>query len=212
MSQLNPEKILALDISSKTGWALMVSDKDGIVLEGYGTLAQIHEPLGQYPSNFVDWAYACFDKIKELIVQFAPDVLVIEETVAGSKAVYTQKFLEWVHFLVAKLIKETNIKATYLLTGAWRSEVSAKMTKDESKHNKAVRKYKEENNTKIAYDEKGKRVGILTKKHINIRRANEVFGNFLPAPLRKKDEDTADSLLLGYCYHLRRIKNEQRIR
>ena len=187
----------------------MISSDSGIVLESYGTLEQIHGEgmQGQYPVNYVVWAYTCFAQIEELIDRFAPDVLVIEETVAGSKAVYTQKILEWIHFLVAKYIKETNIKAIYLLTGAWRSEVGAKMTKEESKHNKKVKAYKEENGTSIAYDDKGKRIGKLSKKHINIRRANEVFGKFLKTPLRKKDEDTADSLLLGYCYHLRRMKN-----
>lgn len=203
---MTDERVLTLDISSKTGWASLVSTKDGIELEAYGQLPAIHQPDGQYPSSMVDWAYLCYAEIMILVDRFAPDVLVIEETVAGSKAVYTQKFLEWVHFLVAKFIKESSIKATYLLTGAWRSEVGCLMTKEESKHNKAVKKYKEANNTKIAYDEKGKRIGRLTKKHINVRRANEVFGQYLKTPLRKKDEDTADSLLLGYCYHLRRIK------
>jgi Holliday junction resolvasome RuvABC endonuclease subunit len=201
------ERILALDMSTKTGWASMVSTKDGIVLEAYGTSPQIHEIEGKYPINFVEWAYAVFNQIAELIDRFAPDVLVIEETVAGSKAVYTQKILEWIHFLVAKFIKETNIRAIYLLTGTWRSEVGCKMTKEESKHNKAVKASKEASGTSIARNADGKRIGKLTKKHINIRRANEVFGEYLKTPLRKKDEDTADSLLLGYCYHLRRMKN-----
>ena len=188
----------------------MVSGPNGIVLEAYGTIPQIHMPLGKYPSSFVDWAYQCFGEVEKIIDQFAPEVLVIEETVAGSKAVYTQKILEFIHFLLAKFIKESSIKAIYLLTGEWRSQVGCKMTKEESKHNKAVKKYKEKNKAKIAYNESGKRIGKLTKKHINIRRANEVFGQFLKEPLRKKDEDTADSLLLGFCYHLRRIKeNEQ---
>ena len=117
------ERILSLDMSSKTGWASMVSSDKDIVLEEYGTLSQIHEPAGQYPVNYVDWAYAVTAEIFALIDRFAPDVLVIEETVAGSKGVYTQKILEWIHFLVAKFIKETNIKAIYLLTGSWRSEV-----------------------------------------------------------------------------------------
>ena len=206
---MTDERILTLDISSKTGWSSMVSTQNGIVLESYGTSPQIHEPDGQYPLNFLVWVDLCFEYIVRLIDSHAPDVLVIEETVAGSKAVYSQKFLEWMHYRLAKLIKETNIKAIYLLTGAWRSEVGAKMTKEESKHNKSVKKYKEAHGTKIAYNEAGKRIGKLTKKHINIRRANEVFGAFLKTPLRKKDEDTADSLLLGYCYHLRRIKYEQ---
>jgi hypothetical protein len=205
MSQI--ERILSLDVSSKTGWASMTSTFEGIELEAYGTLPQIHEPTGQYPHNYIDWAYACFMQIEELIDRFAPDTLVIEETVAGSKSVYSQKFLEWVHFLLAKFIKETNIRAIYLLTGTWRSEVGCKMTKEESKHNKAVKASKEASGTSIARNADGKRIGKLTKKHINIRRANEVFGEYLKTPLRKKDEDTADSLLLGYCYHLRRMKN-----
>jgi hypothetical protein len=191
------ERILALDMSTKTGWASMISTPNGVVLEEYGTIPQIHEPSGQYPINYVEWAHACVNQILELIDRLAPDTLVIEETVAGSKGVYTQKILEWIHFLVAKFIKETNIKAIYLLTGSWRSEVGCKMTKEESN-----------GDTRVAYDENGKRIGKLGKKHINVRRANEVFGKFLKTPLRKKDEDTADSLLLGYCYHLRRIKNE----
>jgi lipopolysaccharide export system protein LptC len=81
------------------------------------------------------------------------------------------------------------------------------MSKEESKHNKVVKAYKGKHKTKIAYDESGKRIGRLTRKHINVRRANEVFGEFLTEPLRMKDEDAADSLMLGYCYHLRRMKN-----
>jgi hypothetical protein len=205
---MEDERILALDMSTKTGWALMISTDQSVFLEEYGTLPQIHEPEGQYPINYVEWAHACVSGIFGLIDRLAPDTLVIEETVAGSKGVYTQKILEWIHFLVAKFIKETNIRAIYLLTGTWRSEVGCKMTKEESKHNKKVTAYKAAHgDTRVAYDESGKRIGKLGKKHINIRRANEVFGPFLKKLLRKKDEDTADSLLLGYCYHLRRMRH-----
>lgn len=202
------ERVLSLDISTKTGWSLLISG-DRIDLESYGKISAITEPQGQYPDNYVEWAYLCYSKIVELIDSLTPDVLVIEETCAGSKNVYSQKILEFIHFLVAKLIKETKIKVVYLLTGTWRTEVGAKMTKEESKHNKYVKEYKELHKVEIARDINGKRIGKLTKKHINIRRANEVFGEFLEKPLRKKDEDTADSLMLGYCYHLRRLKNER---
>lgn len=204
---MKEERVLSLDISTKTGWSLLISG-DELVLESYGQVPQIHTPDGAYPETFVDWAYDCYAKIVEIIDQTAPDVLVIEETSAGSKAIYTQKILEWIHFLVAKLVKETKIKTIYLMTEQWRRETGCKMSKEESKHNKSVRAYKAKNKTKIAYDESGKRIGKLTRKHINIRRANEVFGHFFKEPLRKKDEDTADSLLLGYCYHLRRLKME----
>lgn len=203
------ERILALDVSTKTGWALLVSGKT-LSLETYGQIPQIHEPEGAYPENYVDWATEIYLKIVDLIDNLAPDVLVIEETAAGSKNVFSQKILEWIHFLVAKFIKETRIRVIYFLTEQWRREVGCKMTKEESKHNKAVVAYKKANKAKVAYDEQGKRIGKLTRKHINIRRANEVFGEFFLEPLRKKDEDLADATLLGLAYHLRRIKNESR--
>lgn len=203
---MNHERILALDVSSKTGYASMVSTESGIILGEYGTLDQIHEPNGEYPGNYVTWAYEVFKNIEGLIHKHKPDVLAIEETVAGSKAVYSQKFLEWVHFLLAKYIKDSEIRSVYFLTGSWRSEVFCKMTKEESERNKYVKKYKKDNKSKLARDINGKIVGKITKKHVNIRRANEVFGEFLKKPLRKKDEDTADSLLLGYALHLRRFK------
>ena len=54
--------------------------------------------------------FSNLSKILELINQFAPDILVIEETCAGSKNVYSQKILEWTHFLVAKFIYEKMLK------------------------------------------------------------------------------------------------------
>ena len=198
------ERILSLDVSTKTGWALLVSDGENFTLEKYGKIDKTTEPEGQYPGNYIDWAYDVWASICAIKDELKPDVLVIEETSAGSKSIYAQKILEWIHFLLAKTIKECNIKVTYLLTEQWRRETGCLMTKEESKHNKAVKKFKEKNNTSIAYNEEGKRIGKITRKHVNIRRANEIFLKFLKEPLRKKDEDVADSLLLAFCYHLRR--------
>lgn len=198
-------------MSSKTGWALVVSTGDGPQLEEYGMIQKTSEPDGKYPANYVDWAYQVFGEITQLIDRLAPDVLVIEETVAGSKQVYSQKILEWIHFLVAKMIKECQIEAVYLLTGQWRAETGCVMSAEEKKKNKAVREYKKlkEKETGVkptaAYDINGKRIGLVGKKHVNVRRANEVYGAFLKRPLQKKDEDEADALMLAYCYHLRRV-------
>jgi Holliday junction resolvasome RuvABC endonuclease subunit len=203
---MDTKRILSIDLSTKTGWALVISSDTGIELIDYGMIPQIPQPDGLYPSCFVDWAYLVFNGIEDLIKNFKPDMLAIEETVAGSKAVYSQKILEYSHFLLAKYIKESSIESIYLLTGAWRSEVGCKMTKEESKHNKEVKDYKKKHGTKLARDINGKIQGKLTKKHINIRRANEVFGEFLKEPLRKKNEDEADALLLAFAMHLRRLK------
>lgn len=201
-------------MSSKTGWACIESSDEGMKLVEYGMIAKTSEPIGKYPANYVDWAYQVFGEISKLIERFKPDILVIEETVAGSKQVYSQKILEWIHFLVASFIKSSNIEAVYQLTGTWRSEVGCVMTNEEKKRNKAVRDYKKQKEKETgvkpmaAYDIEGKRIGIVGKKHVNIRRANEVFGSFLKRPLQKKDEDEADALLLAYSIHLRRVGNK----
>ena len=202
-------------MSSKTGYALLVSSGDGYSLEEYGMIPKSSEPPGAYPGNYVDWAYQIFGKISELIDRMAPDVLVIEETCAGSKNVYSQKILEFCHFLLAKMIRDRNLEACYMLTGQWRFETGCSMTKEESKRNKEVREYKKAIEKKTgakptaAYDiVTGKRIGKIGKKHVNVRRANEIFGKFLKEPLRQKNEDEADSLLLAYTYHLRRVKSK----
>jgi hypothetical protein len=201
------ERVLSLDISSKTGWACLVSGPESFELVDTGQIAKSSEPEGQYPSNYVEWAYLIFGEIYKLIETYQPDVLVIEETAGGSKNAMSQKILEYTHFLVAKFIRETGIRCLYLLTEQWRRETGCQMTKEELKANRKVAEYKKRNDTSIAYDPSGKRVGKITRKHVNIRRANELFGQWLDAPLRKKDEDTADALMLAYAYHARKTRN-----
>jgi hypothetical protein len=200
------ERVLTLDLSSKTGYNLVISSDEGIHLEAYGQVPKIECPESSYPVSYVLWAHEIFNKIEELVIKYSPDTLLIEETCAGSKNVYSQKLLEWSHFLVAKLIKDTGIKSVYMQTGVWRKEASSYMNSEEKLHNKEVAKYKKQNNTKIARDIKGKRIGKITKKHVAIRRANEVFGKYFDKPLRKKDEDLADSLCISLAYHNQRLR------
>lgn len=202
------ERVLSLDISTKTGWACIESSPTSFTLVDTGQIAKTSEPEGQYPSNYVEWAYSIFGEIYKLIETYQPDILVIEETAGGSKNARSQKILEYIHFLVAKFIRETGIRCIYLLTEQWRRETGCQMTKEELKSNRKVAEYKKKNDTSIAYDASGKRVGKITRKHVNIRRANELFGQWLEAPLRKKDEDTADALMLAYAYHARRLRNQ----
>src|ERR1700677_1525716 len=100
------ERILSLDISTKTGYAFAISSQNGMKLEGYATLKQIHEPNGKYPGTYVDWSLMCFKEIKKVIDQFNPNILVIEETSKGSKNAMSQKVLEYIHYNLAYYIKE----------------------------------------------------------------------------------------------------------
>ena len=206
------ERVLSLDVSTKTGWACAISSDNGIKLMGYGTIPQIHQPEGNYPSNYVVWAYSCFKEIGKLIIKFNPQILVIEETSKGSKNAMSQKILEFIHFLLAKCIADNHIKSVYVMTEQWRREIGCQMTKEEKLKNKEVRDYKKAylkkhgKETTIAYDINGKRIGLTGRKHVNVRRANEIFEGQLKTPLKRKDEDLADGLGLLACYHFRRLK------
>lgn len=201
------ERVLSLDISTKTGWACLISSPESLVLEDTGQVPAIHEPLGYYPSNYVEWAYLNFAEILRLVETHQPDVLVIEETAGGSKSGMSQKILEFTHFLVAKFIRETGIKVMYFLTEEWRRATGCLMTKEEKKRNATRSKLKKETGQKLARDKDNKIIGKITRKHVNVRRANEVFGEFLKTPLRQKDEDTADALLLAYAYHAKKTRS-----
>jgi len=200
------EKILSLDVSSKTGFSVLITGTNGVcVLEDYGQVPKIHCPDSEsYPGSYVTWAYKCFEKIEELIERYQPDVLVIEE-ITKSKNAMSQKFLDFVHFLVCRFIQETGIKNFWFQTGEWRREVGSHMNDAEKKRNKEVRKYKKEHKSKLAYDIiTGKRIGMIGKKHVTIRLINEIFKDQLKEPLKRKDDDTADAIALSYCYHLRK--------
>ena len=207
---MNPERILSLDVSTKTGWAFAISSDSGIKLEDYGTIPQIHQPDGDYPSNYVMWAYKCFAEIIRLIEKYSPEVLVIEDTSKGSKNAMSQKILEWTHFLLAQYIRSSKVKSVYLMTEQWRREIGCQMSKEEKLRNKEVRTYKKKHKTVIAYDINGKRTGLIGRKHVNIRRVSEIFAGQLKEPLKRKDEDLADGLGLLACYHFRKLKENDR--
>jgi Holliday junction resolvasome RuvABC endonuclease subunit len=197
------ERVLALDMSTKTGWALIESGSNSLELLDYGQFVQMAEPKDvPYPESYVDWANAIVKQIRALVTTHTPDILVIEETASGSKSNYSQKILEFIHYLVAFFVKTTGIRTRYFLTEEWRRICACKMTKEESKRNKDVRDYKKKHGTKLAKSAEGKVIGRIGRKHINVRRANEIFEKYLDEPLRKKDEDAADAMLLGAAYHL----------
>lgn len=184
-------------------------------MNGYGTLEQIHQPQGNYPSNYVVWAYECFKEIQDLIDKFKPDTIVIEETSKGSKNAMSQKILEWIHFLLAQYIRSNSAKSVYIMTEEWRREIGCKMSDQEKLRNKEVRDYKKSyekkhgKKTTVAYDINGKRIGLIGRKHVNIRRVSEIFGDQLLKPLKRKDEDLADGLGLAACYHFRRLNGDK---
>lgn len=199
-----PERVLSLDLSTKTGYSLLVLSGNEMVLEAYGQLDKVSCPDEEpYPGSYVTWAYKCFEKIEELIEWLKPDVLIIEE-VTRSKNALTQKILDYLHFLVSKLIQETGIRNIWYQTGEWRKEVGSYMNKSEKKQNEYVRDYKKKTGKILARDKNNKVIGKVTKKKVTIRLVNDIFKSQLKTLLGPSEDDKADAIALSYCYYLRK--------
>lgn len=191
-------KVLALDISTKTGFAVGTIEGQQLVLVEWGAVKKIDKPDSPYPKDYLEWSRAVRDELVKIIDAHRPDIIVIEETSRGSKNAMSQKILEYIHYLVASHIVSENYNTKYYMTGEWRNIVGAKMTSAELKKNAQSRKIKLKTGAKLARDENNKIIGKVTKKHVNVRKANEIFN----LDLKVKDNDLADALLLLKAYHI----------
>jgi len=189
--------VLSLDLSTKTGYSVAHIKDNKYELLASGTLPKIEKPKIEYPMDYLQWSWECFREIEKLMKQFSPDKLVIEETSKGSKNNFSQKILEFIHLRVAEMISYTMTPAKYYRTEEWRRVCGCLMTTEEKKQNKTVRT-KHGLGEKVVKDSDGKRLGKVGKKHVNVRRVNELFN----LDLKLKDEDRADAILLGYAFFL----------
>lgn len=197
-------RILAIDMSTKTGYAVLDIEDGDFTLVAADTLPKESEPEGDYPINYLDWSYKSFNHIEKIIEQYKPDEFVIEETAKGSKNNMSQKIVEFLHFELALYFRDTDNNKSprrYYLTEEWRRIVGCLMNKEEKKQNAEVRKQRKKG-IKVCKNKDGKRIGIVTKKHVNVRRANEVYD----LELILKDEDRADALLLAHALYLEKYK------
>lgn len=182
-------KIFSLDISTNTGFAYF---EDGNLKE-YGLICLNNKEnkkksiaeFGKYPENYQEYALTLAKKIKakmdSLVSEdFWDDGMILIEETTKSRAVYTQKILEFIHCQFIRLFAGRGYIIKYIKTGEWRKCIELKMTNEDKKSNQEVRK--------------GKKRGLITKKHLSVRMANELFD----LGLKIKDNDIADAILVGY--------------
>jgi len=199
------ERVLSLDISTKTGWAFCESSSSELKLVSYGLLGPFERNKElQYPLDFYSWSHVVAGSIIKKIEELNPTTIIVEET-NKSRNYLSQKILEYIHFLCVCYFVEMDIWPIYMQTGVWRSLVNAKMTKEEKKQNGMVREFKEKNNTVVAKDANGKRIGLYTPKHVSVRIANEYFG----LKLKLKHNNEADSLCMCLAWHNQKQKKDK---
>lgn len=184
-------KVLSLDISTKTGWALFDVGQ-GIKLLDYGLLLSKEEGIkyDKFDANSIQLILKTVDNfsslIKELIIKASPDLIVVEQTNLGRQRI-VQKLLEWLHFCCISIVRDlSGDYPSFIDSSEWRKIVNLKLTKEDKDRNKALKKCK------------GR--GKINKKHLAVRIANELFKSNLKEVLKMKDNDIADAILIGLAF------------
>jgi len=184
-------RILALDISTQTGWAIIdeeekLVDHGTIVQKVWGKNAPYNTEEEGYPFNYVDAAKRMMLNIFDVYHKFIPDVVVIEETNKGKNR-FAQKMLEFIHCLVVDVCRDEEIRVIYLDTSKWRQTMGLYMSKEDKQNNADIRKAKKE----------GKKArGKITKKHLSVRMVNKLYN----LNMKMKDNDVCDAILVGLAY------------
>jgi Holliday junction resolvasome RuvABC endonuclease subunit len=140
------------------------------------------EKNSAYPYNIIDAANNMAILVADLCDRFKPDVVVIENTVRGRNR-NTQRLLEFIHKSVLDFLRD-RFKIKYLDPSEWRKILEIRLSNDDKKNNRLV--------------SAGKKRGRITKKHLSVRMANQIFD----LKLKIKDNDVADALCLAKAYIL----------
>ena len=188
--------VLALHLSTSTGWAFFSSDERLVTsLDSFGAV-QLEKPLaamGPYPWNYVDGTRLLAEKIGEIAQRTAPDRVIIEETCLG-KSSYAQKSLEMLHLSVLHRMRDLGYEGRlhYARTVAWRQTLGLKLSARDRANNKILAKARRAGPIdKASLGIRGK----VTVKHLSVDYANRTFS----LQLKRKDDDKADAICLGWA-------------
>lgn len=216
-------KILALDLSTSTGWALF----NKLTPISWGTLNK-RSPANykadiksyedypeEYPKNFIDAARAIAQDCARLANEHNPDTIIIEE-INQARSRLSQKILGFIHFAVCEELGNYDIK--YLTSTCWRKLTDCYATKEDRNLNARISRHKKKRKEKLKkqltngeisdkdFKQKskqpikldGKIVGSRNFKHHALRKVEDLLG----IELKMKENDAADALLLGYAGYL----------
>lgn len=191
------ETILALDMSTYTGYAVLHRSGTAYSVYKYGNISADDDTNSKYPWTYINKAESMAAKVSTLLTKFKPDVVIIEET-NGSKSRYTQKLLEFIHYSVLLKMRAAKANVKYINTSDWRKCLGIQMSKADKKSNTKLSKAKRAaSKAKEALDKKKLGIsGKITKKHLAVRYINSTFN----LDFKIKDNDIAEAICLGVAY------------
>lgn len=203
-------KVLALDISTKTGYAVLEGEENQIPqLKSFGKI-ETHQKVfdyGGYPFSFLFAAEDIIGRVMQLILDIKPDVIVVEETNMG-KSRMKQKVLEYLHCSFLRAFHTTYVEnhhtngvkpeVFYISSSMWRTAIGLNMSKEDKKNNALLSKAKKlsaETGKKLDKASLGIK-GKINKKHLSVRYINSNFDK----DFKMKDNDICDAISLGTSY------------
>lgn len=201
------EFVLAFDISTKTGYALLekLQDSDSITLLHTGLLTATKADT-YYPVSYLEVAANMALQIVNCVKTMCYDYpsitmrglcIVIEET-NQSKNRYSQKLIEWIHCLTAKGLLDLGYCPVYVNSSDWQRHLDIRLSAEDRKSNKKLSQAKSKAKSRGLKLDKT-RLGIRGKKtlkHVAIRFVNDRF----QLELKQKDNDIADAICLGVSF------------
>lgn len=206
-------KVLALDVSTKTGWAFFQDAQ----LVSFGLVEKMHsiDGYGEYPLNFMLCAADMANQVSQLAMQHKPDVIVIEETNKtgrfGSR--HSQKLLEFIHLAIIQKIGHA-WPLKYINTSDWRKQLNLSVAETKKKAKPFLKELKRLKGEHAKADKKQKKAvkaeldklkktlkdkcihGKIDKKSISVAFVNLHF----TMALKKGDNDISDAICLGEAY------------
>lgn len=194
-------RLLALDLSASTGYAILDFDEDAkpkleeIELIAYGTV-KLDGPVSsysEYPYSHVEAAEKiAFDLRTNVIDVYKPEVVIIEEIQLSRGSRIAQKWLGILHGSILEEIRyDFGVPLVQTVDpSAWRSACGIKLTSEDRRNNKLLKDGKSKAELGIR--------GKVTQKHLAVRFVNEHFG----LNLKMNENDKADAILVGVGYIL----------
>lgn len=136
-------RVLGLDLSTKTGWAVL-EDK---ALVSYGLInVELKSIPFAYPMNLFTAAKMIGNDVIGLVGKWwkPGTMIVIEDTNIGpSSQRYAQKCLEFIHCMVLHRLADFQLKPIYVNSFEWRKLTGVVMSTDHKVNNKAILENKE---------------------------------------------------------------------
>lgn len=209
--------LLALDISTKTGWCKFEGDKPslhGLLVRSFSWTEE------EYPRNFVLVAGEMAQKIFGLLAEH-PDVteIVIEETNKtgrfGSR--HSQKILEFIHHALNHRLffERPDLKVFYVNTSDWRKTLKLSVAETRKAAKPFLKQLAQMKNAMVLEQDRKKKAalkkeiqeftktlkkkcihGKIDKKSISVAYVNANFG----LDFKKGDNDISDAICLGTAY------------